>query len=963
MPQSPILREPLRIGLLVDSFQQPLWVERIIDEIASSSIAKIVLVIRNKRGEPDGEHVFQRLWQRRNHLFYAAYTRLDERLSKVEPDAFRKVSVEERLRDVPVVDVAPIVYKFTDRIIDADINRIRAYDLDVALRFGFRILKGEILNTARFGVWSYHHDDGRVYRGGPPGFWEVMTNDPVTGSMLQILNEELDNGQVIYRSWSSTINKFSVKKNNNNYYWKTSAFVMRKLRELYDFNEVTKSEPNSPSPPYSHRLYKTPTNAEMFRLALGLAGRAASRVAEKALTEEVWSLGYRFRLSGNDENNTFYKFKYLIPPSGKFWADPFPVKVGSKYYVFFEEFLYDKNKAHISVIELEKGKVPTKPVQVLERPYHLSYPFIFEWQGSYYMIPETGANNTVELYRAKSFPYEWEFHSVLLEARNPTDATLAEINGRWWMFVNIEEPGVTLNWEELHLYHADNPLGPWIPHRRNPIKSDVRNSRPAGRLFNVGESLFRPAQDCSTRYGYATAVNEVRVITPDEYVEHEVSRITPEWDRKVIGTHTLNVEGDLTVIDCLVKRNRVYAGKGLPMAHAERARPQVIHRSKENVLQFIHSFIQGGSERQMIQLTRLLIESGRYKVHVACLHDGGALRHEIERLGFKQVREFPLNSFYDRNMATQLRLFSAFLKENDIRLVHTHDFYSNIFGMAGAALGGVPVRIASRRETSGMRTPAQKKAERLAFRLANNIVTNAEAVRDQLGSEGVSRKKISVVYNGLDLERLKPNGLTRADLFARMNLSNSIVEGQPKFVTIVANMQHEVKDHRMFLRAARRIHEAIPGVNFLLAGEGRLLESIRAFAEEQGIGDNTFFLGRCEYVPDLLTVSDVCVLSSKAEGFSNAILEYMAAGRPVVATDVGGAREALVEGETGHLVASGDDATMADRVINLLREPERMRAMGAKARRTVEENFSCESQLRITEELYEKYLKQNRTTF
>lgn len=961
MRPSPTLREPLRIGLLIDSFLQPQWVVRIIEDIVSSSIASVVLVVKNSCGEVNGERVVNRLWNRRNHLLYSAYTKLDERISKVTPDAFQRTTVTDLLSGVPVLEVTPLMHKFNDRIVDKDVELIRKYELDIALRFGFRILKGDILQSAEYGVWSYHHDDGRVYRGGPPGFWEVMTGDPVTGSMLQILNEELDNGQVIYRSWSSTINKFSVKKNNNNYYWKSSAFVMRKMQELYELGGITPSgeESKLPSPPYSHRLYKTPTNTEMFRLAVGIAGRATARTVEKAFCAETWSLAYRFKANADDRNNTFYKFKYLLPPAGKFWADPFPVKVGEKYFVFFEEYVYDKDKAHISMIELQKGQPPTSPVRVLERPYHLSYPFIFDWQGGQYMIPETGVNNTVELYRCKSFPHEWEFVSVLLEARNPTDTTLAEIDGQWWMFVSIEEPGVTVNWEELHLYHAESPLGPWTPHRRNPIKSDVRNSRPAGRLFNLGDALYRPAQDCSQRYGYATAINEVKRITEDEFLEEEVSRITPDWSANVIGTHTFNAVEDLTVIDCLVKRRRVFAAQTITTA-ATQTRPEVIHRPKENVLQFIHSFIQGGSERQMIQLTRLLIESGKYNVHVACLHDGGALRPEIERLGFKTVREFPISSFYDANMAVQLRRFSKYLKENDIRLVHTHDFYSNIFGMAGAALGGVPVRVASRRETSGMRSPAQKQAERLAFRLAANIVTNADAVCDQLASEGVARDKISVVYNGLDLDRLKPRELSRTEVFELLQLPADFVAGDPKFVTIVANMQHDVKDHPMFLRAARRIHDALPNTRFLLAGEGRLLEQIKAFADEQGIGDHAFFLGRCNYVPDLLNISDVCVLSSKAEGFSNAILEYMAASCPVVATDVGGAREALIEGETGYLVASGDDEAMADRIIGLLRDPERMRAMGKLARQTVEESFSCDSQLRRTEEMYERYLKRVR---
>ena len=164
----------------------------------------------------------------------------------------------------------------------------------------------------------------------------------------------------------------------------------------------------------------------------------------------------------------------------------------------------------------------------------------------------------------------------------------------------------------------------------------------------------------------------------------------------------------------------------------------------------------------------------------------------------------------------------------------------------------------------------------------------------------------------------------------------------------------------MFLRCARRVQEAVPDAAFLLAGEGELSESLRALAVELGIPKSTFFLGQCENVAELLSISEICVLSSKAEGFSNSILEYMAAARPVVATDVGGASEVVSEGETGYLVASGDDVTMASRLIALLCDPERARVMGEKGRRVVEEKFSCEAQLARTEDLYDRLLSKRR---
>jgi L-malate glycosyltransferase len=371
-----------------------------------------------------------------------------------------------------------------------------------------------------------------------------------------------------------------------------------------------------------------------------------------------------------------------------------------------------------------------------------------------------------------------------------------------------------------------------------------------------------------------------------------------------------------------------------------------------NVLQLVGSFHQGGSERQAAQLTRLLAESGRYRVRVACLDGRGVLRAEVERLGLGEIPEYALSSFYDRQALAQLRRFAAFLRAEKIDLVQTHDFYTNVFGMFGAALARVPARVAAKRETGGMRTAAQRRVELLAYRLAHAVVANAEAVKQQLAGDGVPARKVSVVYNGLDLARVAP----AADFRREEALENFGLPRGRRFVTLVANLRHAVKDHPTFLRAARRVREGVPEAAFVLAGEGELTEPMRALAAELGLGDSVFFTGRCARVGALLAVSDVCVLSSAAEGFSNAILEYMAAARPVVATDVGGAREAIIEGETGHLVAAGDDERMAARVAELLRDPARAREMGERGRRRVAEHFSCAAQLARTEALYERLL-------
>jgi glycosyltransferase involved in cell wall biosynthesis len=380
---------------------------------------------------------------------------------------------------------------------------------------------------------------------------------------------------------------------------------------------------------------------------------------------------------------------------------------------------------------------------------------------------------------------------------------------------------------------------------------------------------------------------------------------------------------------------------------------------KPVVLQLVDSFNQGGSERQALQLTRLLHESGRFEIRLACLNPNGSLRNQIADLDLGEIPSFPLNSFYDANAIKQLRWFVRWLKDRRIDILHTHDFYTNVFGMFGGSLARLPVRVASMRETAGMRTGAQKQAQRIAYSLAHNVVANSVAVRERLIESGVKAEKITVLYNGLDGARLG-SSLSRASALASLGLAENNGR-QSAFVTIVANMRHEIKNYPMFLGAARRVREAVPEAAFLLAGEGELTDSLRALAKEAGIADATFFLGRCERIAELLSVSSVCVLSSKAEGFSNSILEYMAAARPVVATDVGGAREAIVEGETGYLVSSGDERAMAEKVIALLRAPEQAQLMGERGRQVVEQKFSCEAQLRRTEELYDRLLRQRGT--
>lgn len=370
---------------------------------------------------------------------------------------------------------------------------------------------------------------------------------------------------------------------------------------------------------------------------------------------------------------------------------------------------------------------------------------------------------------------------------------------------------------------------------------------------------------------------------------------------------------------------------------------------KRRILQLTGSFHQGGSECQAVSLASRLRSEGSFEVFLATLNSDGPLRTDAAAAGFAEIAEFPLTSFYNANFVSKVRKCANYLRDNDIELVHTHDFYTNVFGMAAATLAGVKARIASKRETGGMRSGAQDLVERIAFGRAHAIVANSNAVRQHLLDRGISAQKISVIYNGLDLSRFNvdrdPCRVARKYGFAHR-------EGD-SVVTLVANLRHEVKNVPMLLRAAKTVLATNAAVRFVIAGEGELEAELKRLTDELGISQNVHFIGRCADVPELLAASDVCVLTSSAEGFSNSILEYMAAGKPVVATNVGGAAEAIVTGESGYLVPSDDDATLAEHLLELCADREMSAAFGQKEKQIVDERFSAERQLADTLALYQ----------
>jgi hypothetical protein len=279
------------------------------------------------------------------------------------------------------------------------------------------------------------------------------------------------------------------------------------------------------------------------------------RIWQKLVYFEQWYLMFDLK---PQISTSLWKFKKIIPPKDRFWADPHVIQNGSSFYIFIEEYIYKKKKGHISVIKMDNQGNYEKPVRVLEKNFHLSYPFIFKWDDKYYMIPESLGNRTVEIYECIEFPYKWEFKMNLMENVRAVDATLFYHHEKWWLFVNMSENEGSSVYDELFLFYSDRlKTKEWKAHPLNPIISDVKRARPAGRIFLRHGKIFRPSQNCSLRYGYGININEIVILSETEYLEKKVASVMPNWDRKVKATHSFVNEGELTIIDALRFRRRV----------------------------------------------------------------------------------------------------------------------------------------------------------------------------------------------------------------------------------------------------------------------------------------------------------------------------------------------------------------------------------------------------------------------
>jgi hypothetical protein len=511
----------LRVGILV-SPKMPAWAFYIIEQLQASDYADISLVIREDR--PAGQSLTNRIVH--------TYLRAERH--------FLQTHTEEEVQSL--LDGLPLASTSDPNLLT---NK-----LDLILHLGAKPAPLHLAQTARFGLWEISDGEQVVHVDDVPGFFEVLHQKPITNCAICAMDGEAS--RFLLQGPLAT-DPISVSRNRKNFFWKAAFLLLKAIRTLHYKGEIV---PVTTSEMKTSQFHGSKPNVlDLIRLAGSQVSRFVTKKIRKRFYRDQWLLMLAQSIEAIETN--WDAFQPLYPSMDCLWADPFVIEGDGRYYVFIEELPYETKRGRIAcmILDAEGTVVENRPI--LEKPYHLSYPFIFEYGETLYMIPETGANKTIDVYRCVSFPFEWEYYKTLMDGTEAKDATLLEHDRKWWLFTTVREHAQGSTWDQLSIFWADAPLSEmWTPHPMNPVVVDVRTARPAGKIFSHNGNLIRPSQDCSVRYGYALNFNRITKLSESEYEEELENRLEPPKDTNILATHTYNKAGGLTIIDVTVRRRK-----------------------------------------------------------------------------------------------------------------------------------------------------------------------------------------------------------------------------------------------------------------------------------------------------------------------------------------------------------------------------------------------------------------------
>ena len=425
---------------------------------------------------------------------------------------------------------------------DHDIGRITLLDLDLIVNCSsYRIFPGKLPQASKLGVISFQHNDRKINRGGPPGFWEVYSRQDATEFVIRQTKDDLNCGNVLLKGRFATKSFYLL--NQSALYKRSNYHLLRLLNEIASTGNLP---PARETQPYSNALIELPNLTTQFLYIWKQAASIAQKITRHLLKrEERWGVAFA---KGHWKTLVLSHSNRIENPPKHFLADPFVVKEDNRYFCFVEDYDCERRRGCISVYELQ-DKTAVRLGAAITEPFHMSFPYLFRYNEKLYMCPETCEKGEIRLYENVKFPLQWKLSQTIMSDVIASDTMIFEKDGTWWLFTNID-PVEADCCSELYIFYAESPLSnAWIPHPKNPIFIDSFKARNGGILFHQG-SIYRVAQKQEFgRYGKSTSINRIDVLTKEEYSETQLCVVEPNFFPRITGTHHLHCNDSVCVFD------------------------------------------------------------------------------------------------------------------------------------------------------------------------------------------------------------------------------------------------------------------------------------------------------------------------------------------------------------------------------------------------------------------------------
>jgi len=450
-----------------------------------------------------------------------------------------------------IINIKPIFSK--NRLLveysKKNVELIKNEKLDIIIRGNAKgIFKGEMLKMSKFGIISFHHGDNIWNKGGPPGFWEVVLKKPSTGFIIQILNHELDNGKIVFKGECATQKTFLL--NQYNVFCESNDFISKSIVKILKEQKINSVDTSSIN---NNSILKSPNFYFTFKyifliLKLFLIISFQKFILKK---QQIWEISY--------DRNHFDKINYqnikkIKNLPGHFFGDPFVLEKNKKHYVFVEDYIKKDSKAVISVIEIDDKDNHNHFTNIIEEDFHLSFPFIFEYENDLFMVPESSENKDIRLYKCLKFPNIWTYCYNLISNIHAADTIIFKKSNLYWLLTTSSKNNDYSS--QLNIFYSDNPLSQsWIPHKNNPVKYDINNGRNGGLIIDNNGELIRAIQTFDynkygqNQYGRKINLNSIKDISKTDFDESFKYTINPDFKKNILGTHTINSTNNFTVFD------------------------------------------------------------------------------------------------------------------------------------------------------------------------------------------------------------------------------------------------------------------------------------------------------------------------------------------------------------------------------------------------------------------------------